>query len=287
MFVPKSFNGIFYILFFGILFTNLFILTSNTFFGNIFLFKPIISSEDNVYEKVIERSIQFFGQEFTLRRSTGIIDNIHVSTFIDLILVYFSFFKKWKLIFLIALIVLFLNLNLQFIIIFILWFMLKNKKIQVSIRKSVFIFLPIVLFIFLLLDQLLFGGAYSNQISSTNAGVLTAEFTSYIKIMNVWNFLYGLPAGHEDFYDSEVDYYIPLTDIGLIGIPFQYGLFGVISIILLCFFWIKYSTERLSFFLTVCMFSALHYFSIISSSSIILVFILMKLDPFFDFKKKL
>lgn len=286
LFIPKSYNGIFYIIFLGILLANLFILTSNTFFGNIYLLKPYISSEENVYEKVIERSIQFFGQEFRLRRSTGIIDNIHVSTFINLILVYFSFLKKWKILFIIALIVLFLNLNLQFIIIFIIWFIFENKNIQVSIWKSLLFFLPIVFFILFLIDQLLFGGAYSNQISSTNFGVLTAEFTSYIKIMNVWNFLYGLPSGHDDFYDSGVDYYIPLTDIGLIGIPFQYGLFGIFSIILLCFFWIKYSTKRLSFFLIVCMFSALHYFSIISSLSIILVFILIKLDPYLIYKKE-
>ena len=48
----------------------------------------------------------------------------------------------------------------------------------------------------------------------------------------------------DDPYDAQAGFYVPLTDIGLIGVPIQFGLLGVISIIINVIIGIKYFSKQ-------------------------------------------
>ena len=92
---------------------NLFILVVNLFFRDYLLIPPLFSSGDNVFEQDIIRNISLGPFSFDLRRSTGIIDNIHVSTLLLLFLIFIFYFEKRKKLFLFSSIIFFLSLNFQ------------------------------------------------------------------------------------------------------------------------------------------------------------------------------
>lgn len=280
MFVPKEFNLWLYVALVLMLFWNLITLSSNTFIGGQFLIPPLIGSGDEVYKQEIIRYVSIFGVEFPMRRSTGIADNIHVSGFLNLVLAYLSYHKRWTKVFLFSSLILILNLNLQFIIIYLLWLYIERYRNVVSIKKIIGVYIPTGVLSLFLFDQIFLSGGYAAQIFSTKWSLLFAEFQAYLNILNIWTTLYGLPVGHEDFFDVAEDYYIPLVDIGLVGIPLQFGLLGVISILLLLVVWMKYSQTNLKFFFSACLLSVLHYFSMVSSIGIISIFLLMKVRPY-------
>ena len=61
---------------------------------------PLFSAGDNVFEQDIIRNISFGSFNIDLRRSTGIIDNIHVSTLLLLYLIFIYYFENKKKLFL-------------------------------------------------------------------------------------------------------------------------------------------------------------------------------------------
>lgn len=272
---PKKFNKIILL---GILFTlisNIIILFINTFFSETLLIEPIIKSGSNVYEKLIQRTGNILGFEFTLRRSTGFADNLHISALINLFIIFVCWEKKKKFLYWFSILILFSNLNLQFIIIFLVWSYLRTKQFISSSFNFRYIFIGII--ILLTLDQL-FSFGYIEQILSTNFTFLINEFNLYISVMSPVDFFYGLPFDVEDFYDPTLGYYLPLTDIGFFGIPLQFGFFGVLAIILNYRFWLKYSNLDFNRLLLICLICILHYFPMASFVGTILIFSMMKID---------
>lgn len=236
---------------------------------------PLISGGEKTYEKIIERSIFLAGIEIRLKRNTGFVDNIHVSAFINLLFIFYSYFKRWKLLNRFSVIVLFLNVNLQFILIYLIWFFFRNRKLQINKSKLIFILLGgFVLFVFI--DQVFMSGGYSQQLGATNLNVLLVEFKNYFAYMTSKDWLFGLSVFNEDFYQGEdFGYYVPLTDIGLIGLPIQFGVLGITAIILCYSFWLKFSEKQLRFLLLICLLMLLHYFTIASFWGIFMIFLLM------------
>ncbi len=275
LFIPQQYSKINELIFISIALINLFILGYNTFLGVVYSIPPLISGGENTYEKIIERSIFLAGIEIRLKRNTGFVDNIHVSALINLLFIFYSYFKNWKLLHRFAIVILFFNVNLQFILIYLLWSFFKNKKLQISKNKLLLLLLG-GLGIFILIDQLFMSGGYSQQLGATNVNVLIVEFKNYLAYMSAKDWLFGLSVFDEDFYQGDdFGYYVPLTDIGLIGLPIQFGLLGISAIILCYSFWLKFSKRQLRFLLLVCLIMLLHYFTIASFWGIFMIFLLI------------
>jgi hypothetical protein len=101
-----------------LLYSNLIMLINNLFFADYFIIPPLFSSPDETYNKTIIRAINIFGSEFRMRRTTGLSDNIHVSSLLNLILCYILWVKKQKTFYYIASTILFFSMNIQFILIY-------------------------------------------------------------------------------------------------------------------------------------------------------------------------
>jgi len=258
-----------------ILILNLLILITNLFFRDIFLIPPLFSSGDNVFEQDIIRNISFGTFSIDLRRSTGIIDNIHVSTLLLLYLVFIYYIKKNKILFLFTSCVFFLTLNFQFILVYILFFMLnKYKSFFEKNSKSLIYFIPIIFFI---IDFLFLGQAYYYQITNSKFNLLLFELKHYLKFLDIGSFLYGIkPNMIDDPYDAQAGFYVPLTDIGLIGVPIQFGLLGVISIIINVIIGINYFSKQFKLIFNLLLLTILHYFSLASFIGLLSTFWLSK-----------
>lgn len=257
-----------------VLIINIVYLGINTFIPNAFV-EPIFTSGADVYKHLIIRRIEIFGQIFELRRCTGIADNIHISAFICLLFIFICDLRQWRILFLISVIILFANLNLQYLLIFIIWFFTKRKKL--SSLASLLKYSILGLAIFLTIDSI-FTFGYIGQIAASDLSNLVSEFSSFLSIIDINSFLFGLPIDAPDFYNPKLGYYLPITDIGLLGIPLQFGLLGVFTIILNYLFWLKYSSTKLKHFLVVSLLAIVHYFSLASAIAIVLLFIMIKLQ---------
>lgn len=246
-----------------ILIANLLILITNLFFRDLFLIPPLFSSGDNVFEQDIIRNISFGSFSIDLRRSTGIIDNIHVSTLLLLYLVFIYYIKEKKILFLFTSLVFFLTLNFQFILVYILFFMLiKYKTFFEKNIKSLFYFIPIIFFI---IDFIFLGQAYYYQITNSKFNLLLFELQHYLKYLDFGSLLYGIkPNMIDDPYDAQAGFYVPLTDIGLFGIPIQFGLLGITSILLNVFIAIKFFPNKFKLLFKLLLLTILHYFSLAS-----------------------
>lgn len=246
-----------------ILIANLLILITNLFFRDLFLIPPLFSSGDNVFEQDIIRNISFGSFSIDLRRSTGIIDNIHVSTLLLLYLVFIYYIKEKKILFLFTSFVFFLTLNFQFILVYILFFLLIRYKIFFEKNsKSLFYFIPIIFFI---IDFIFLGQAYYYQITNSKFNLLLFELQHYLKYLDFGSLLYGIkPNMIDDPYDAQAGFYVPLTDIGLIGVPIQFGLLGITSILFNVFIAIKLFPNKFKLLFKLLLLTILHYFSLAS-----------------------
>jgi hypothetical protein len=263
-FFPKNNFRFFNYIFIFLLYSNLFILINNLFFYDFFVIPPLFGSTDETYKKTIVRAIIFFENEFRLRRTTGLSDNIHVSSLLNIILCYYLWIKKKKFLFYLSSFILFVSLNIQFIIIFILWIFYREKEFKIDF-KLVLTALVGLLSLFFVIDYFLLGNAYFYQITSSGPEILISELKVYFNAQSFKTVLFGIKPGDiNDPYDASQGYHIPLTDFGFIGIPIQFGVFGCFSIILISLFWFHYSARREFKFIVPLFFSAVHYFSLIS-----------------------
>jgi hypothetical protein len=258
-----------------LLLSNLLILVINLFFREYFIIPPLFSSGDNVFEQDIIRNISFGSFNIDLRRSTGIIDNIHVSTLLLLYLVFIYFINEKKYKFIFISLVFFLTLNFQFILIYVLFLALNKYKIYFSKnRKVIFFLVPIIFFI---IDFIFLGQAYYYQITNSKFNLLVLELNHYLNYLDFGSFLYGIkPNMIDDPYDSQAGFYIPLTDIGLIGVPIQFGLLGLISIALNIFIGIKFYTNQFKLLYKLLLLTIFHYFSLASFIGLLSTFWLSK-----------
>ena len=258
-----------------LLVSNLFILIVNLFFREYLLIPPLFSAGDNVFEQDIIRNISFGPFNIDLRRSTGIIDNIHVSTLLLLYLVFIFFLKGKKKLFLFSSIIFFLTLNFQFILVYLLFFALNRYKIFFAKNsKSLILLVPIIFFI---IDFVFLGQAYFHQITNSKLNLLVFELSHYIKYLDFGSFLYGIkPNMIDDPYDSQAGFYVPLTDIGIIGVPIQFGLLGLISIAFNILIGIKFYTNRFKLLYKLLLLTILHYYSLASFIGLLSTFWLSK-----------
>lgn len=244
------------------------------FYSNVYL-QPVFGNGEFTFEKLIQRSITLFGNEFRLRRSTGFVDNIHVSAFLNLLLIFYLYYKKKPILYLISILILFLNLNFQFILILLFWLFLKNRNSNFSFKK-ISISISSGIFIFYLIDKNLLSGSYVKQISVTNFNLLYQEFLLYLNFMKFQDWIFGFNNIIEDFYQGSVkEYSIPLTDIGFIGILIQYGLVGTFFIVIYYIIWFKLAYKEFKLFLSICLIMFLHYFTLASFWSILMIFLLL------------
>lgn len=264
-FILMFYNRLFLIdYFFKLILTlNLCILIVNLFFREYLLIPPLLSSGDNVFEKEIIRNISIGTFSIDLNRSTGIIDNIHVSTLLLLYSIFIYYIEKKKKLFVISSIVFFLSLNFQFILIYLLFFFIKKfNSFFINNSKSLIFFVP---FIFFIIDYVFLGQSYFYQISNSKFNLLIFELSHYIKYLDFGSFLYGIkPNMIDDPYDGQAGFYIPLTDIGIIGVPIQFGLFGITSILLNILYGIKYFPNQFKLLFKLLILTILHYFSLAS-----------------------
>lgn len=258
-----------------ILVSNLFILIVNLFFREYLLIPPLFSAGDNVFEQDIIRNISFGPFNIDLRRSTGIIDNIHVSTLLLLYLVFIFYANGKKKYFLFSSVIFFLTLNFQFILVYILFFVYNKYKLFFT-KNSKFLFFLVPL-IFFIIDFVFLGQAYFHQITNSKFNLLILELSHYLKFLDLGSFLYGIkPNMIDDPYDAQAGFYVPLTDIGLIGVPIQFGLLGVISIIINVIIGIKYFSNRFRLMFKLLLLTILHYFSLASFIGLLSTFWLSK-----------
>jgi hypothetical protein len=264
-----KFKKIYDLIFFSLLFLNIIYLTINIFFRDLFILPPIFSSVDNVYERDIFRNIDLFGLEFSMRRASGIIDNIHVTALLILFSSILYYNQKKYILFSFSSFLLLISLNLQFILIFILFFILIFFKFKIKFYQ-IFIFASLI---FILLDTLLLNHAYYYQIISSGSNIIFNELLYYLKNLNLKYFLFGFkPGAIDDPYDINLGYYVPLTDIGFIGIPLQFGLLGVIVLIINMKYWLKNSNNNIQLLFKLLLLTLFHYFSLGSFLGLILAY---------------
>jgi|688.fasta_scaffold286840_2 hypothetical protein len=271
----KNFSKFYEVIFVSIALANILILGWNTFFHSVVYLPPVFGNGEFTYEKFIQRSISLLGNEFRLRRSTGFVDNIHVSAFLNLLLIFYLYYKKTPFLYYFSIIILALNLNFQFILIFLFWLFLRNRTTNFSFIKIIFYFFSGI-FLFYFIDKILLSGSYVEQIGVTNFNLLYQEFLKYLNFMKLQDWIFGFNNLFEDFYQGSVkEYSIPLTDIGFIGILIQYGIVGTFFIVIYYFVWFKLAYKEFKLFLSICLIMFLHYFTLASFWSILMIFLLL------------
>lgn len=258
-----------------VLVSNLIILIINLFFRDFLLIPPLFSSGDNVYEQDIIRNISIGPLNMDLRRTTGIIDNIHVSTLLLLYLIFIYYIKKYQILFLFSSTIFFLTLNFQFILVYILFFLfLKFDSFFKKNIKSIFFLVPLVFFI---IDYIFLGQAYYYQITNSKLNLLILELTHYLKFLDLGSFLYGIkPNMIDDPYDAQAGFYVPLTDIGLIGVPIQFGFLGIFSILLNVLYGVFNFSKKYKLLYKLLLLTILHYFSLASFIGLLTTYWLSK-----------
>lgn len=271
---PKKLN-LFHRIIKILLILNIIVLGWNTFFRDILNIPPVLSLNPTVYKENILRSINLGFVELRLNRSTGIADNIHVSTLLVLyFIIYAEGKKRLKLLSIISKVILFASLNFQFILVFISYQILKyNPRF---FKKYILVFFLLTIAIFFSIDYFILDGGYLTQIGNTGLNLLYDEFNYYMRNLNLPRFLFGIKPGTiPDPFNPFKGYYIPLTDIGIIGIPIQYGLFGFITIFALVMTILRLSKKNTNIFFKTLLITLLHYFSTASFIGVISTFWLL------------
>lgn len=254
----------------ALLYLNLIILANNGIFYSGFVIPPLFGAESGVYEQYISRGVNLAGFEYIVKRPTGISDNLHVSGLLNLILCYWLAEKKRYFQFLIASIILFSAFNFQLTLVFIIWsyYYFNNRMINIKTFFSLFIGTFLTFFI---LDYLFLERGYSLLISNTIGDNFLVELKYYFENLTLERVLFGVKAGTvEDPYDILTNA-IPVTDFGLLGVPLQNGVLGIISIFMIFIFWIKYCSNELKKFILINLIGLIHYFSMISFPAIVVM----------------
>lgn len=258
----KYFHYYYNILFKTMLIINLVFLTVNLFFRDILVIPPIFGSPDQMYLKDIYRVISFFGNEFLMRRSSGISDNIHITSLLILFSVFIYYKEKKKFLLTITLLLTFLSLNFQYILITLIFFIFQLKIIK---NFSIVKFSIGFFFFFALFDFIILNNAYYYQISNTNMTLVFAELNYYLNKIDINYLLFGFKPGMiDDPYDILGGYYLPLTDIGIIGIPIQFGVLGVALLLLNIILMFRISSNSFNLLFKTTLISIIHYFSLAS-----------------------
>lgn len=262
-----------------LLYSNLIMLINNLFFADYFIIPPLFSSPDETYNKTILRAVNIFGNEFLMRRTTGLSDNIHVSSLLNLILCYILWVNNQKILYYLASAVLFFSMNIQFILIYFIWIGIKSRSVKFNF-KTIILLVSALFLLFFIVDFFILDSAYYYQIISSGSEILLSDLKTYYDAQTIKSFFFGIKPGDiDDPYDKSLGYYLPLTDIGIIGIPIQFGLVGLISILLMAFFWLSYSEKKERKFILPLFFSAIHYFSLASFLGILFITWLVRYPP--------
>ena len=262
-----------------LLYLNLIMLVCNLFFADYFIIPPLFSSPDETYNKTIIRAINIFGNEFRMRRTTGLSDNIHVSSLLNLILCYILWVKNQKAMYYIASGVLFFSMNMQFVLIYFIWIGIRARDLKFNF-KTLLLLVSSLFLLFFLLDFFILDSAYYYQIISSGSEILLNDLKTYYDAQTVKSFFFGIKPGDiDDPYDKSLGYYLPLTDIGIIGIPIQFGIVGLISILLMSIFWLTYAKKRERKFILPLFFSAIHYFSLASFLGVLFITWIVRFPP--------
>lgn len=239
-------------------------------------FATIMLQSDEVNNVV--RSVSLLGFELIIVRPYGVLNNIHITALLNLILyVHFFNINKYaglrKAIFLIIII----SYNLQTIIMLFLFinFYKINKINKIMVLKNI----ALMLFLFGIFDYFFMDSAYNDQITKTFDSDIIYEAEFYISTLNPVNLLFGIDLLNvDDPFDGSY-YSIPVIDIGFFNIFMQYGVIGVMCIII----FYKYLYDLLDVngkkFMIVNLFSLIHYFNIISFACLI--------STYFIFSKKI
>jgi hypothetical protein len=264
-----KFKKLFNFVFKTLLFLNIMYLSINLFFRDYFILPPIFTSVDNVYERDIYRNIDLFGLELSFRRASGIIDNIHVTALLILFSIILYIEEKKNILFFYSSILLLISMNIQFILVFILFLIFRYFKLKIKFYQI----LLIAILLFILIDSLVLGHAYYYQIISTGSSIIFNELFYYLKNLNLNYFLFGFkPGAIEDPFDINLGYYIPLTDIGFIGIPLQFGILGVIVLTVNMKYWFKNSDKNIKLLFKLLLLTLFHYFSLGSFLGVIIAY---------------
>lgn len=261
-----------------LLFLNIIFLSVNLFFRDIIIIPPIFGSPENMYLKDIFRVISFFGNEFLMRRSSGISDNIHITSLLILFSVFIYYKEKKKFLLIYSLLLTALSLNFQYIIITVIFFIFELNIIK---KFSLIKFSIGFLMIFILFDTIVLDNAYYYQISNTSFDLFFAELVYYLRQLDVSYILYGFKPGMvEDPYDTMGGYYLPLTDIGIIGVPIQFGILGLLLILFNVLLILAVSKKSFNILFKSVLVSIIHYFSLASFLGIIFTYWLNSYSKF-------
>ncbi|WP_445721098.1 hypothetical protein, partial [Flavobacterium sp.] len=122
------------------------------------------------------------------------------------------------------------------------------------------------------LDLSLLNGGYFWMIGNTLSESFLLEFSVYLKSLKLENLLFGLKPGSSDdpFPHNELSGAIPVTDVGLVGIPLQHGLLGLIQFFYLLYIWHRVGSVNFKHFIIINLFSIIHYFPIISFPGVVI-----------------
>lgn len=268
---------------YSVLILNLFIVSLNTFFFDYYSIAPLWTSGENLeFNKNIIRYVNIFGYDFFLSRRTGIIDNIHVTSLLLLFLIYISKETQKRMLFFFTSAILFLGVNFQYIIIYLVWLYIRTSNRRFNIVTFLKLLLGFTI-IFFIIDHFVSESSYAAMIFGTGIDYLSWAVNTYIEHVSFKEILFGMPAGTLDLYDV-VQYGagIPLDDIGVVGLLIHYGLVGVCMIIM----WISYiliaaqKNERQ--FVIILLFSAIHYFNIVSFAGIFLLTLIIIVPKYYS-----
>jgi hypothetical protein len=265
--------------FVALLYLNVMILALNGPFYMGVDIPPLFGGEDKVYEQSILRYINLFGIPFLAKRPTGISDNIHVSGILNLVLCYWLAEKKKYTQMVIACIVLILCFNIQMILILSIWVYYCLGKHRLNFASIIFMFIGSIT-LFFAIDFFLLDGGYLVMLGNTLGDSFIYEIKYYLDNITAERFFFGIKPGTLDDPYIKGSNSIPVTDVGLLGIPIQHGFFGLMSMAMIFWFWFKYSTIQLRQFIFVNLLALIHYFPMVSLPGIIFISWLVRSSAF-------
>jgi len=251
------------------LYVNLLMTINNGILYSGYVIPPLLPG-DGVYNSNIIRMLEIGSLRYPIRRPTGISDNIHVASLLNLYLCYWLSENNKKIQFIIVVAAVITGLNVQIILVLIVWLVLKHFIKKPSPLLIVLIILLAVISLYFI-DYFVLGGSYMSMITNTIGPGLYYEWEYYYKLFDLYHISYGIKAGTVEDPYNRIYKAIPLTDIGLFGIPLQHGVLGMISIFMLFYLWFKYASSQLRLFIMANLIGVIHYFPMISLPGILVM----------------